>query len=29
DEAEQDVDLRKWWNWKDKQHINERNLKNE
>ncbi|EAC9069826.1 Mitomycin resistance protein mcrB [Listeria monocytogenes] len=29
DEAEQDVDLRKWWNWKDKQHTNERNLKNE
>ncbi|ECB9579990.1 Mitomycin resistance protein mcrB [Listeria monocytogenes] len=29
DKAEQDVDLRKWWNWKDKQHTNERNLKNE
>ncbi|EAD5703857.1 helix-hairpin-helix domain-containing protein [Listeria innocua] len=29
DETEQHADLRKWWNWKDKQHTNERNLKDE
>ncbi|MBC1375740.1 Mitomycin resistance protein mcrB [Listeria sp. FSL L7-0091] len=29
DKTEQNAELRKWWNWKDKQHINERNINDE
>ncbi|MBC1244570.1 Mitomycin resistance protein mcrB [Listeria welshimeri] len=25
EDSEQEADLRKWWNWKDRKHINERN----
>lgn len=25
EDSEQEADLRKWWNWKDRKHKNERN----